>query len=88
MTRLDRASAPPIGVAEPGDIVEARLLPVRGSVLAMYTDGLIERRGQNIDEGIDLLGRVIATGVDTSSDRIVRNVSEVIGAPTTTSPCC
>ncbi len=47
----------------------------------MYTDGLIERRGQNIDEGIDLLGRVIATGVDTSSDRIVRNVSEVIGAP-------
>ena len=47
----------------------------------MYTDGLIERRGQNIDEGIDLLGRVIATGVDTSPDRIVRNVSEAIGAP-------
>ena len=47
----------------------------------MYTDGLIERRGQNIDEGIDLLGRVIATGVDTSPERIVRNVSEAIGAP-------
>jgi anti-sigma regulatory factor (Ser/Thr protein kinase) len=70
-----------MGVAEAGDIVEARLLPTPGSVLAMYTDGLIERRGQNIDEGIDLLGRVIATGVDTSSDRILRNVSEVIGAP-------
>ena len=81
VTRLDRASAPPMGVAEAGDIVEARLLPTPGSVLAMYTDGLIERRGQNIDEGIDLLGRVIATGVDTSSDRILRNVSEVIGAP-------
>ena len=26
VVRLDRASAPPIGVAEPGDIVEARLL--------------------------------------------------------------
>ena len=81
VTRLDGASAPPIGVAEPGDIVEARVLPSEHAVLAMYTDGLIERRGQNIDEGIDLLGHVIATGVDTSPERIVRNVSEAIGAP-------
>jgi anti-sigma regulatory factor (Ser/Thr protein kinase) len=81
VTRLDRASAPPIGVAEPGDIVEARMLPSEHAVLAMYTDGLIERRGQNIDEGIDLLGRLIATGVDASPVRIVRNVSEAIGAP-------
>ena len=27
VTRLDGASAPPIGVAEPGDIVEARVFP-------------------------------------------------------------
>lgn len=81
VTRLDRASAPPIGVAEPADIVEAQVLPSEHAVLAMYTDGLIERRGQNIDEGIDLLGRVIATGIDTSPERIVRNVSEAIGAP-------
>ena len=48
----------------------------------MYTDGLIERRGQNIDEGIDLLGRVIATERRVRRpDRIVRNVSAAIGAP-------
>ena len=31
-----------------------------GSILGIYTDGLIERRGPNIDAGVDLLGRVIA----------------------------
>ncbi len=79
--RLADASAPPIGVAEPGEIVEARVKLSADAVLAMYTDGLIERRGQNIDDGIDLLGRVIRTAQSIDPDRIVRNVSAEIGAP-------
>jgi anti-sigma regulatory factor (Ser/Thr protein kinase) len=79
--RLDQASAPPIGVAEPGDIVEAQLVPAEHTVLAMYTDGLIERRGQNIDDGIDLLGRVIASSAAVVPDRILARVGETIGAP-------
>ena len=67
MIRLDEASAPPIGVAEPADIVEARVALSDHAVLAMYTDGLIERRGQNIDEGIDLLGRVIVAAPNARS---------------------
>ena len=81
VVRLDQASAPPIGVAEPGDIIEATVASTQDAVLAMYTDGLIERRGQNIDEGIDLLGRVVASSADVTPDRIVRNVSEALGAP-------
>ncbi|GGQ78810.1 SpoIIE family protein phosphatase [Kitasatospora griseola] len=32
-----------------------------GSTFALYTDGLVERRGRDIDEGIDLLARTLAT---------------------------
>ena len=80
--RLDRAGAPPIGVAEPTDIVESRLTVSGSAVLAMYTDGLVERRGQNIDEGIDFLGRVIAMpDAEIHPDLVVAKVSKTIGAP-------
>jgi phosphoserine phosphatase RsbU/P len=36
-------------------------LPV-GAVLCMYTDGLVERRGQPIDEGLDRLRRAVTGG--------------------------
>ena len=60
VTRLDGASAPPLGVAEPQEIDEASIELGGPRTLVMYTDGLIERRGHNIDEGIDLLASVFA----------------------------
>ena len=81
LIRLDRASSPPLGVADPADIIEARVQLPRRAALAMYTDGLIERRGENIDQGIDLLGRVIAAETNLTPDRVVTRVSEAIGAP-------
>lgn len=79
--RLSGASAPPIGVADPSDIVEASVpLPAR-SVLAMYTDGLIERRGANIDDGIDLLGNVIAAEEHPRPSEILAELTDAIGAP-------
>ena len=49
--RLERAGAPPLGVAEPADLIEEEIrLPDR-ALLAMYTDGLVERRGESIDDG-------------------------------------
>lgn len=41
-----------------------------GSTLVMYTDGLVERRGQDIDEGIALLGRVLAEHQHLSVDAL------------------
>ncbi len=79
--RLDRASAPPIGVAEFADVVEARLPVTSPAVLAMYTDGLIERRGANIDEGIDFLASVLADAQEVTPDGVLRSVGDALGEP-------
>jgi anti-sigma regulatory factor (Ser/Thr protein kinase) len=79
--RLDLAGAPPFGIAEPAEILESQLQLPERAVLAMYTDGLVERRGANIDEAIDLLGRVIAGEQIESPDAVVSEVSRLIGAP-------
>jgi anti-sigma regulatory factor (Ser/Thr protein kinase)/GAF domain-containing protein len=82
VTRLASASSPPLGVAEPHDFVEAELeLPPRAT-LALYTDGLIERRGQNIDDGIDVLGTFLSENDRISVDSVLQSVGEVLG-PTT-----
>lgn len=41
-----------------------------GSTLVMYTDGLVERRGQDIDEGIALLARVLGEHQHLSVDAL------------------
>jgi anti-sigma regulatory factor (Ser/Thr protein kinase) len=79
--RLDQASAPPLGFAEAVDIVEARACVPDHAVLALYTDGLIERRGEDLNRGIDLLSRSLVSDAAVSPDRIVADVSEAIGAP-------
>jgi anti-sigma regulatory factor (Ser/Thr protein kinase)/GAF domain-containing protein len=79
--RLDGASAPPVGVAGPADVVEAKVsLPDR-ALLVLYTDGLIERRGQNIDDAIDFLAELVAGEPEVTPDLILTRVSEVLGAP-------
>jgi anti-sigma regulatory factor (Ser/Thr protein kinase) len=79
--RLDQASAPPLGFAEAGDIVEARLRLPERAVLALYTDGLIERRGEDLNHGIDVLSRSLVGDDDLSLDHVVSVVTETIGAP-------
>lgn len=58
---LDRATDPPLGAA-----VEHALRPQatraypEGAVLVLYTDGLIERRGEDIDQGLGRLSERLA----------------------------
>jgi anti-sigma regulatory factor (Ser/Thr protein kinase)/GAF domain-containing protein len=79
VTRLDHASAPPIGVAGPADVIEAGVpLPDEG-VLVLYTDGLVERRGQDIDRAIDLLGALVAEEPDAPPDALLAKVAAAIG---------
>jgi anti-sigma regulatory factor (Ser/Thr protein kinase) len=81
VTRLDGASAPPVGVAMPIDIVEAKLrLPDHG-VLLMYTDGLIERRGQSIEDAIAFLGEVLESEPVLTPGAILARIAGAIGAP-------
>ncbi|MGE5272521.1 MAG: SpoIIE family protein phosphatase [Verrucomicrobiota bacterium] len=79
VTRLDRASAPPIGVAGPADVVEAGLPLPDEAVLVLYTDGLIERRGQDIDRAIDLLGTLVAEEPDAPPDVLLAKIGATIG---------
>ena len=57
--RLELPAGVPLGVGGvPFESVELTL-PEDG-VLVLFTDGLVERRGRDLDEGLDLLSRVVA----------------------------
>ncbi|RKQ86177.1 signal transduction histidine kinase [Solirubrobacter pauli] len=60
--RLDGSAGPPLGTGSPR-FTEARADLIAGSHLALYTDGLVERRDRVIDAGIDRLGATLA-GLD------------------------
>lgn len=54
---LDVSPAPPLGVGE--GMIESRTLTIEdGAILVLYTDGLVENRGQDIDDGLLRLRRV------------------------------
>jgi len=81
VVRLDGASAPPMGVAVPGDVLEATLPLPADATVVLYTDGLIERRGKNIDLAIDLLARLVALQPSPTPEALVAGVGDTIGHP-------
>lgn len=52
---LDVPPDPPLGVPSPRVRRSCVIPPVPGAVLCVYTDGLVERRGEAIDDGLELL---------------------------------
>lgn len=70
----DRASYP---------VTRLRLAP--GDILALFTDGLVERPGTDIDEGIERLRRALAsTGSMTlpeAADRLIREARQATARP-------
>lgn len=58
---LDRATDPPLGARpEYAGRPQARADFAEGSVLVLYTDGLVERRREDIDVGLDRLARSLS----------------------------
>ena len=59
---MRQVSAPgiPIGYPGAGTSEVVKLTLGRGDTLVLYTDGLVERRDQVFDDGIELLGRALA----------------------------
>jgi integral membrane sensor domain MASE1/anti-sigma regulatory factor (Ser/Thr protein kinase) len=55
---LEDGLGPPLGCDDPGLPAEARFRLVPGSTLLLFTDGLVERRGTSIDEGLQRLATV------------------------------
>ncbi len=68
LLRLDADLAPPLG-SGPMTIHTARVRLEPGAVLLLYTDGLVERRGANLDDRIDLAGELLSSGEGPLSDR-------------------
>ena len=58
-TRLDAARSMPLGVVDGAARVEAEVVVEAGTTIVLYSDGLIERRGESLDVGIDLLARFV-----------------------------
>ncbi|MFH8371219.1 SpoIIE family protein phosphatase [Streptomyces sp. NPDC018031] len=63
----DVPAGPPLGLSGlPFEAVELRL--AAGTRLVLYTDGLIEQRGRDIDVGLGLLREVLAAGERTPEE--------------------
>lgn len=74
---LESALAPPLGV--PGTIAyaHAAVSVGEGDTLALYTDGLVERRGESLTEGLTrLLNRADELG-DVTPDALCRALTEI-----------
>ena len=78
VSQLDGPHSLPIGVRPHGryQAAEGRLEP--GATLVLYTDGLIERRGESIDVGIERLKTVLeqaSAGFDDLPDALLEQVA-------------
>jgi serine phosphatase RsbU (regulator of sigma subunit)/anti-sigma regulatory factor (Ser/Thr protein kinase) len=58
---LDVLPAPPLGVGT--GLIQSRVLQIEdGSLLVLYTDGLVEKRDRDIDEGLGRLREIFGPG--------------------------
>lgn len=58
---LDVSPAPPLGIGE-GPVSSRTLDIADGSLLVLYTDGLVEKRDEDIDTGLERLRRIFGPG--------------------------
>jgi serine phosphatase RsbU (regulator of sigma subunit)/anti-sigma regulatory factor (Ser/Thr protein kinase) len=75
--RLDEVLSPPLGAVDGSSFVEAELQLDPDSSLVLYTDGLVERRGESIDRGIDRLSALVATAA-APAQRLVDGILEAL----------
>ncbi|MEU3304105.1 SpoIIE family protein phosphatase [Streptomyces sp. NPDC006678] len=79
----DLPAGPPLGLGGlPFECVDVEL--PAGSLLALFTDGLVEARDRDIDKGLETLGRLLSEGTDSLEDLCDRVVAELLPGGTTT----
>jgi phosphoserine phosphatase RsbU/P len=76
---------PPIGTAADPQRQSATVFVPPGALLCCFTDGLVERRGQVLDQGMDTLaatlGKLIAAGRGAATERVAEDAcAEVMRA--------
>ena len=75
--RVEEGLSHPLGVTMAHRHVEAEVTLGIGEALLLYTDGLVERRGEIIDEGIDRLAARLAAGSVDAEEACERIVAEL-----------
>ncbi|BBA95589.1 putative magnesium or manganese-dependent protein phosphatase [Actinacidiphila reveromycinica] len=83
---LDQATDPPLGIRLDDHPRPQATVPYdRGDTLVLYTDGLVERRGEDIDVGLRRLGgtlaRHTALGPDDLADVLLSRLGVAQGGP-------
>ena len=79
----DHRANPPLGLPQPPSFVEEELAMRPGTSVLLYTDGLIERRGESLDSGFERLrsaAEQVLHGTELN-DAITDLLERVIGAP-------
>ncbi|MFE2969157.1 SpoIIE family protein phosphatase [Streptomyces sp. NPDC059340] len=79
---LDLAGGPLLGIDAAATYPTTEVPLVPGSVLALYTDGLIESPGVDIEDALADLGRKLAEGGDLSLNALADRLVEQTGAVT------
>ena len=79
VTWLDEAGGPPLSIANERPRANAAFDVDDGDVLVLYSDGLIERRGESIDIGLDRLSvattELYGSTVQSIADGLIRLLS-------------
>lgn len=79
VVRLDATSGPVLGPVPGATFPDAAVTVERGDILVMYTDGLVERRGLDIDEGIARAAQMVADwGPDASLNDVCGQLPEIL----------
>jgi serine phosphatase RsbU (regulator of sigma subunit)/anti-sigma regulatory factor (Ser/Thr protein kinase) len=74
VARLKAPSRGPLGWLSSNALVDEQGVAPPGSTLALYTDGLVERRGSHLDKGIDRLGAVLQEALPADAHDAVHTV--------------
>ena len=74
---LEGARSVPLGVQPFPSYQEARAETVPGTTVLLYTDGLVERPGELLDDGLARLARVLQ-GTNGEPDRLLDDVLEAL----------
>ncbi|MFG2915728.1 SpoIIE family protein phosphatase [Kitasatospora sp. NPDC048298] len=78
---VELPSGTPLGVGGVAFESAEFTLPEEG-ILTLYTDGLVERRGQDLDEGLELLCRTVADrrgSLEQTCDAVLSRLTETTG---------
>ncbi len=73
---LEPCSSPPLGVGVAGELAtEHRFVLPLGAVVVAYSDGLVERHGESLDEQLELLQTTVTIASDPARSGSAKNIA-------------